>query len=239
MDEAETDATENKRASEAKRASAMPPPPPPPPPISPPALIPAPAAGEEGPASLGQAGAAGCSRSRPPALEPERSLGRLRGRFEDYDEELEEEEEMEEEEEEEEEMSHFSLRLESGRADSEDEEERLINLVELTPYILCSICKGYLIDATTITECLHTFCKSCIVRHFYYSNRCPKCNIVVHQTQPLYNIRLDRQLQDIVYKLVINLEEREKKQMHDFYKERGLEVPKPVLMKTPDILSIH
>lgn len=36
--------------------------------------------------------------------------------------------------------------------------QRLINLAELTPYILCSICKGYLIDATTITECLHT-CK--------------------------------------------------------------------------------
>nr|XP_015857324.1 polycomb group RING finger protein 6 isoform X1 [Peromyscus maniculatus bairdii] len=226
MEEAETDATENSRASEAKRASAMPPPPPP---ISPPALTPAPAAGEEGPAPLPEAGAPGCSRSRPPELVPERSLGRLRGRFEDYDEELEEEEEMEEEEEEEEEMSHFSLRLESGRPESEDEEERLINLAELTPYIMCSICKGYLIDATTITECLHTFCKSCIVRHFYYSNRCPKCNIVVHQTQPLYNIRLDRQLQDIVYKLVINLEEREKKQMHDFYKERGLEVPKPAV----------
>nr|XP_048294964.1 polycomb group RING finger protein 6 isoform X3 [Myodes glareolus] len=223
MEEAETDATEICRASEAKRASAMPPPPP----ISPPSLTPAPAAGEEGPASLPEAGAPGCSRSRPPELEPERSLGRLRGRFEDYDEELEEDEEMEEEEEEEEDMSHFSLRLESGRPDSEDEEERLLNLAELTPYIMCSICKGYLIDATTITECLHTFCKSCIVRHFYYGNRCPKCNIVVHQTQPLYNIRLDRQLQDIVYKLVINLEEREKKQMHDFYKERGLEVPKP------------
>ncbi|XP_010712955.1 polycomb group RING finger protein 6 isoform X5 [Meleagris gallopavo] len=105
----------------------------------------------------------------------------------------------------------------------------MINLAELTPYILCSICKGYFIDATTITECLHTFCKSCIVRHFYYSNRCPKCNIVVHQTQPLYNIRLDRQLQDIVYKLVVNLEESKKKQMHDFYKERGLEVPKPAV----------
>ncbi|GAB5578747.1 polycomb complex protein BMI-1 isoform X1 [Prionailurus iriomotensis] len=124
----------------------------------------------------------------------------MRGRFEDEDDELEEDEELEEEEEEEEEeMSHFSLRLEGGRPDSEDEEE---------------------------------VCKSCIVRHFYYSNRCPKCNIVVHQTQPLYNIRkneLDRQLQDIVYKLVINLEEREKKQMHDFYKERGLEVPKPAV----------
>ncbi|KAB0383568.1 hypothetical protein FD755_005485 [Muntiacus reevesi] len=214
-------------AAKAEEAAAMPPPPP----ASPPALTPAPAAGEEGPPPLPEAGDPGCSGSRPPELEPERSLGRLRGPFEDEDEELEEDEDLEEEEEEEEEeeMSHFSLRLEGGRPDSEDEEERLINLSELTPYILCSICKGYLIDATTITECLHTFCKSCIVRHFYYSNRCPKCNIVVHQTQPLYNIRLDRQLQDIVYKLVINLEEREKKQMHDFYKERGLEVPKPAV----------
>lgn len=67
-----------------------------------------------------------------------------------------------------------------------------------------------------------TFCKSCIVRHFYYSNRCPKCNIVVHQTQPLYNVRLDLQLQDIVYKLVISLEAREEKQRH-VYKERGLD----------------
>ncbi|KAM9325055.1 polycomb group RING finger protein 6 [Gastrophryne carolinensis] len=105
--------------------------------------------------------------------------------------------------------------------------EYLINLDNLNPYIICSICQGYYIDATTITECLHTFCKSCIVQHFYYSNRCPKCNVVVHQTQPLYNIRLDRQLQDIVFKLVVNLEEREKKQMHDFYKDRGLEIPKP------------
>ncbi|XP_048194285.1 polycomb group RING finger protein 6 isoform X1 [Perognathus longimembris pacificus] len=206
--------------AEAEGAAARPSPSP----DSPPTLTPVP---------LPEAGASGCSGSRPPELEFERSLGRLKSRFEDYDEDLEEEEEMEEdeeeEEEEEEEMSHFSLRLEAGRPESEDEEERLINLAELTPYILCSICKGYLIEATTITECLHTFCKSCIVRHFYYSNRCPKCNIVVHQTQPLYNIRLDRQLQDIVYKLVVNLEEREKKQMHDFYKERGLEVPKPAV----------
>ncbi|XP_069467800.1 polycomb group RING finger protein 6 isoform X2 [Ambystoma mexicanum] len=112
------------------------------------------------------------------------------------------------------------------------DEEGLINLCELKPYIVCTICEGYFIDATTITECLHTFCKSCIVRHFWYSNRCPRCNVVVHQTQPLYNIRLDHQLQDIVYKLVDNLEEREKQQIHEFYKERGLEVPKPVIQPT-------
>ncbi|KAH0623786.1 hypothetical protein JD844_006907 [Phrynosoma platyrhinos] len=136
-------------------------------------------------------------------------------------------EEMEEEEEEEEEGEEEEMMEEEGNSGLSPLLYRMINLSELTPYIMCSICKGYFIDATTITECLHTFCKSCIVRHFYYSNRCPKCNIVVHQTQPLYNIRLDRQLQDIVYKLVVNLEEREKKQMHDFYRERGLEIPKP------------
>lgn len=127
MEEAEADPTENPRASEAELDSAMPPPPP----ISPPALTPAPTAAEEGPAFLPEAGAPGCSGSRPPELEPERSLGRLRGRFEDYDEELEEDEEMEEEEEEEEEMSHFSLRLETGRADSEDEEEVPMTLPDL------------------------------------------------------------------------------------------------------------
>uniref|UniRef100_A0A3Q3EIS1 Polycomb group RING finger protein 6 n=2 Tax=Labrus bergylta TaxID=56723 RepID=A0A3Q3EIS1_9LABR len=91
----------------------------------------------------------------------------------------------------------------------------------------------FLIDATTITECLHTFCKSCIVKHFFYSNRCPTCSIIVHQSQPLYNVRPDRQLQDIVFKMVPFLEEREKSQMVNFYKSRGLEVPKPVGISPP------
>uniref|UniRef100_A0A8C6WEG4 Polycomb group ring finger 6 n=1 Tax=Neogobius melanostomus TaxID=47308 RepID=A0A8C6WEG4_9GOBI len=72
-----------------------------------------------------------------------------------------------------------------------------------------------------------TLCKSCIVKHFFYSNRCPTCSVVVHQTQPHYNIRPDRQLQDIVYKMVPFLEEVEKEQMCQFYRERHLEVPKP------------
>ncbi|XP_065602122.1 polycomb group RING finger protein 6 isoform X3 [Cyrtonyx montezumae] len=172
-------------------------------------------------------GAPSCSGSRSLPFEFERSRSESSGDEDDEDDEEEEEEEMEEEELEGDSGVRFGT--DDGELDSDEDRERMINLAELTPYILCSICKGYFIDATTITECLHTFCKSCIVRHFYYSNRCPKCNIVVHQTQPLYNIRLDRQLQDIVYKLVVNLEEREKKQMHDFYKERGLEVPKPAV----------
>ncbi|XP_023654400.1 polycomb group RING finger protein 6 isoform X3 [Paramormyrops kingsleyae] len=118
---------------------------------------------------------------------------------------------------------------ESQAFGSNDEtDEHSFPLAELFPYICCTICKGFFIEATTITECLHTFCKSCIVKHFFYSNRCPNCNVVVHQTQPLYNIRLDRQLQDIVFKMIPHLEERERERMQSFYKERGLEVPKPV-----------
>lgn len=73
-------------------------------------------------------------------MEPERSLGRLRGFFGDHSEELEEDE-MEEEEEEEEEVSHFSPSLESGQVDSQDKEEHLISAVELTQYILFPLAK--------------------------------------------------------------------------------------------------
>lgn len=33
-----------------------------------------------------------------------------------------------------------------------------IKLTEINEYLTCYLCKGYLIDATTITECLHS-CK--------------------------------------------------------------------------------
>ncbi|XP_041866666.1 polycomb group RING finger protein 6 [Melanotaenia boesemani] len=116
----------------------------------------------------------------------------------------------------------------TNKSDSDSDEPKL-PLNQFYPYIRCALCCGFLIDATTITECLHTFCKSCIVKHFFSSNRCPTCSIVVHQTQPLYNIRPDRQLQDIVYKMVPFLEELEQEQMCNFYKERGLPVPRPVV----------
>lgn len=36
--------------------------------------------------------------------------------------------------------------------------ERKIKLRSINSHITCEICKGYFIDATTVTECLHT-CK--------------------------------------------------------------------------------
>ncbi|MEQ2247378.1 hypothetical protein ILYODFUR_008770 [Ilyodon furcidens] len=130
-----------------------------------------------------------------------------------------------------------AVRSRSGCSDTDDEPK--LPLTQFYPYIRCALCCGFFIDATTITECLHTFCKSCIVKHFFYSNRCPTCSIVVHETQPLYNIRPDRQLQDIVYKMVPFLEELEREQMCKFYKERRLPLPKPVpvSLQSPVVLK--
>ncbi|KAK3564578.1 hypothetical protein QTP86_022817 [Hemibagrus guttatus] len=104
-----------------------------------------------------------------------------------------------------------------------NEEEVKIKIKDLNEHIVCYLCAGYFIDATTITECLHTFCKSCIVKYLQTSKYCPMCNIKIHETQPLLNLKLDRVMQDIVYKLVPGLQESEDKRIREFYQSRGLE----------------
>ncbi|XP_053886564.1 polycomb group RING finger protein 1 isoform X6 [Malaclemys terrapin pileata] len=104
-----------------------------------------------------------------------------------------------------------------------NEEEVKVKMKELNEHIVCCLCAGYFIDATTITECLHTFCKSCIVKYLQTSKYCPMCNTKIHETQPLLNLKLDRVMQDVVYKLVPGLQESEEKRIRDFYQSRGLD----------------
>lgn len=73
--------------------------------------------------------------------------------------------------------------------------EKKCLLRNLNEMITCKICSGYLIDATTVTECLHTFCKSCIVKHLEDSNVCPECDDLIHQSHPLDYIDFDRTMQ--------------------------------------------
>ncbi|KAK3563651.1 hypothetical protein QTP86_032831, partial [Hemibagrus guttatus] len=51
-------------------------------------------------------------------------------------------------------------------------------------------------------------CKSCIVQHFEESNECPECGIQVHETNPLEMLRLDKTLEEIIFKLVPGLREK-------------------------------
>ncbi|KAJ1211952.1 hypothetical protein NDU88_007300 [Pleurodeles waltl] len=104
-----------------------------------------------------------------------------------------------------------------------NEEEVKVKIKDLNEHIVCYLCAGYFIDATTITECLHTFCKSCIVKYLQTSKYCPMCNIKIHETQPLLNLKLDRVMQDIVYKLVPGLQENEDNRIREFYQSRGLD----------------
>lgn len=92
-----------------------------------------------------------------------------------------------------------------------------LKLAELNAHLICVLCGGYLIDATSIVECLHSFCRTCIIHYLHTSNYCPVCEVLVHKKRPLEHIRPDNTLQDIVYKTVPGLFKEEMKRRREFY----------------------
>ncbi|KOX80506.1 Polycomb group protein Psc [Melipona quadrifasciata] len=90
-------------------------------------------------------------------------------------------------------------------------------LREVNPYLICPLCRGYLIDAITVVECLHSFCRSCILKHLNTEAHCPSCKHVLNKAKP--NIKADKALQDIVYKLVPGLYHKEMRRRREFYKK--------------------
>ena len=69
----------------------------------------------------------------------------------------------------------------------------------LNQHLICTLCMGYFNDASTIIECLHTFCRVCINRHFRESSHCPQCEKNLGPN-PRDHVRTDRTLQSIVDK---------------------------------------
>ncbi|XP_059613184.1 protein suppressor 2 of zeste [Phlebotomus argentipes] len=80
--------------------------------------------------------------------------------------------------------------------------------------ITCSVCQGYIIEATTITECLHTFCRSCILKHLEKSNLCPTCFL---KPVTVASLRPDRILKTLIYKLVPGLYQSEVQRVAEFH----------------------
>lgn len=83
----------------------------------------------------------------------------------------------------------------------------------------CSICKGFLIDATTIDDCMDSFCRSCIIIHLRSNHHCPKCGVLIQRPNPLAALRPDKVLQDIVYKSIPGLYDNEMRRRRDFYRQ--------------------
>lgn len=92
-----------------------------------------------------------------------------------------------------------------------------IKITDLNPQLICVLCGGYYVDAATIIECLHSFCRTCIIRYLESSKYCPICDVMVHKTKPLENVKLDKTLQDLVYKLVPGLYKNEMKRRRECY----------------------
>ncbi|CAM6019303.1 unnamed protein product [Sphagnum balticum] len=78
--------------------------------------------------------------------------------------------------------------------------------------LTCPLCNSLLRDATTISECLHTFCRDCI--HAELSNGetecCPMCSVSLG-TLPLDKLRPDHQLNDLKAKLFPSSKQRKRK----------------------------
>ncbi|BES89835.1 Hypothetical protein NTJ_02642 [Nesidiocoris tenuis] len=83
----------------------------------------------------------------------------------------------------------------------------MINLTlrDISPYVTCVLCGGYLETPTTITVCMHTFCRSCLVRHLRDDYNCPECGQLVHPLHPLEHIRHDPWKENLVKLLVPEL----------------------------------
>ncbi|KAJ6920590.1 E3 ubiquitin protein ligase DRIP2-like [Populus alba x Populus x berolinensis] len=80
----------------------------------------------------------------------------------------------------------------------------------------CPLCNKLLRDATTISECLHTFCRKCIYQRISDEglDSCPICNINLGCI-PLEKLRPDHNLQDVRSKIFP-------------YKRRKVEAPEVV-----------
>lgn len=105
--------------------------------------------------------------------------------------------------------------------------EEKILVKELNENFLCFICNGYLMRPVAITECLHSFCRSCIVKYLETTSeyKCPTCETLIHETNPWDLLREDKKLEFIIYQLVPGLAQNEKNRRKLFYSRRGMEDP--------------
>ena len=95
-------------------------------------------------------------------------------------------------------------------------------------YLICELCDGYYRDPYTITDCLHTFCKSCLfcaVECGCYECPSPGCKVYLGK-DPLRmveerNAVSDRGLQEFIDRIVFpDIVEQEQEEEKKFYEQQ-------------------
>jgi len=97
-------------------------------------------------------------------------------------------------------------------------------------HLTCRLCKGYLRCALTISECLHSFCKSCLFCAYNGGvTKCPTCDVNLGPDP--YSVTIyDRTLQELVDKVLPEMQEIEDLEERLYYERKGIN-PKPEFEK--------
>ncbi|KAF7457355.1 Polycomb group RING finger protein 3 [Cryptosporidium felis] len=87
--------------------------------------------------------------------------------------------------------------------------------------LVCPVCTGFFRGATTIRECLHTFCRACIIEHIEFKGpECPICGQFIG-VYPLQGLVFDRTIQNITDKIFPEFKEQERKLYQEFLENYG------------------
>ena len=106
-----------------------------------------------------------------------------------------------------------------------------------------------MIDAATLDICMHSFCRPCAVQFIKAYGKCPECNKEIKEKKSLNRLKSDVTLQNIVYKLIPGLYDREMKRRQEFYanlspqtlrykSEMFGDIPPSKTIKPDDMLNI-
>ncbi|XP_032306572.1 protein suppressor 2 of zeste [Drosophila ananassae] len=97
---------------------------------------------------------------------------------------------------------------------------RMRDVRQFHDLITCGLCRGYMVDPTTVDDCYHTYCRSCILKHLLRMPYCPDCKMsrgakeISEITES--NLRSDDVLRTLIYKMVPGLYQRECQALADF-----------------------
>uniref|UniRef100_A0A6P4F798 Protein suppressor 2 of zeste n=1 Tax=Drosophila rhopaloa TaxID=1041015 RepID=A0A6P4F798_DRORH len=112
--------------------------------------------------------------------------------------------------------THKTVEPKGSHSDMDSASPASRDIRQFHDLVTCRLCRGYMIDPTTVDFCYHTYCRSCILKHLLRSVYCPDCKASGGKEISELNLKSDDTLRSLIYKLVPNLYRRECKELADF-----------------------